>query len=444
MNRIALLFALLFCLSLAQLNAQESATTTGGPDANYSILQGKLKRSNAAIENEKKSANPKIWLTRGEIMIDIFNLYRQYVSKGMEEINIRLILGEPKETQSSMKDGITYETRTYQRVKVTYKDGVVDSWEELEKIHDDPLPEAHKALDKASELDIDKKLTKKLNETYTNLKRAYERQGIEQFMDENFNGAFVSFSSIADINELEIMEGIVDTVVLYNAGLAAIKIDDSESAIKYFELARKHQHKDPNLYVFLKNEYFETGDTTKGLNALEEGFKRFPEDKNVLIELINYYLLANESEAALEYLKVAKEEDPENISFYFAEGTLYDKMGDLDKAKEAYETCIQMDPEYFNAYYNMGVMYYNSAVEQYKIANEETDIDKYNELKEAADKVLALAVEPMEKAHEVEPDDCDTMDTLKTLYYRLQMNEKHEAMKTEVEEKCPGKSGSEE
>jgi tetratricopeptide (TPR) repeat protein len=439
MNKFALFFALIFCIALSSVHAQD-ATTTGGPDANYGILQGKLKRSNAAIENEKKSTNPKTWLSRAEVMLDVFDLYRKFISKGMQEINIKLVLGEPKETQSVVKDGVNYEVRTYEHVKVTFKDGVVDSWEQIDKIYDDPLPEAQRSLDKARELDTDKKLTKKLKEDYDLLKMDYERQGIEEFMVDDYKGALKSFASIIDIDQLDLMGGVVDTVIMYNAGLAAVKVGDTDAAIKYFNMAKENHHKDPNLYVFLKNLYFETGDTAMGVKMLEEGFKRFSNDeevKNLLIELINYYLLANETEEALEYLKVAKEEDPSNISFYFAEGTLYDKMGETEKAKQAYETCVQMDPDYFNAYYNMGVMYYNKAVEMYKEANTEPDINKYNVMKDEADKVLAKAVEPMEKAHEIAPDDCDTIDTLKTLYYRLQMTEKHEAIKELAETKCP-------
>ena len=89
----------------------------------------------------------------------------------------------------------------------------------------------------------------------------------------------------------------------------------------------------------------------------------------MLVELINYYLTAGESEEALQYLNMAKEGDPGNKSYHFAEGTLYDKMGNEEKAVAAYEEAIEIDPTYFDAYYNLGVMYYNKAVEYFTEAN---------------------------------------------------------------------------
>jgi tetratricopeptide (TPR) repeat protein len=229
------------------------------------------------------------------------------------------------------------------------------------------------------------------------------------------------------------MDGVIDTIALYNAGLAAFNGKKIEDAIKYFELARKYNHPEPNLYVFLEQGYLATGDTAKGITILQEGFKRFPDSQPVQIELINYFLNKGEAEKALNYLKVAQQNDPKNMSFIFAEGTLYDKMGETEKAVETYKRCIEIDPNYYDAYYNIGVVYYNKAVKLYEEANSITDQKQYEAAKEVADGELAKSVPYMEKAHEINPAEQTTMQTLKTLYYRLQMTDKYNAIVKEIQ-----------
>ncbi|NJM14485.1 MAG: hypothetical protein HC896_03090 [Bacteroidales bacterium] len=46
-------------------------------------------------------------------------------------------------------------------------------------------------------------------------------------------------------------------------------------------------------------------------------------------------------------------------------------------------------------------------------------------LKKDAEALLSKAVPFMEKALEINPDDIGALETLKTLYYRLKMEDKH-------------------
>ena len=59
-------------------------------------------------------------------------------------------------------------------------------------------------------------------------------------------------------------------------------------------------------------------------------------------------------------------------------------------------------------------------------------INKYNQKKAIADEELKKAVPVMEKAHQIMPKDEATMQTLKTLYYRLKMDDKLKQIKIEL------------
>jgi tetratricopeptide (TPR) repeat protein len=429
MNKLA--YFLTFIM-LTMSVGSKAQTATGTPVANYGILENKLKKSEANINDADKNIKPKVWISRAELMMDIFDVNRQFVVLGAAQAQIKLLYGTPLETKTWQAEGNSFEQEVYDRLNVTFKNGKVDSYEETKPIYDMPLPEAFKALEKAQELDVEKKENKDIKADYIRLKGLFERQAIEEYLKEKYNSAFQSFASILTINEKPVMEGAIDTIIFYNAGMAASKAGKVEEATKYYELARKYQHPEPYLYVLLKQKYFEAGDTAKGASILEEGFKRFPGNQAVLIELINYFLLKEESDAALNYLRIAQKDDSTNISFIFAEGTLYDKMGDIDKALASYQKCIDKDPKYFNAYYNIGVMYYNNAVKLYTAANSIVDAKEYEAAKQIADAELGKSVPYMEKAHEIDPVERTAMETLKTLYYRLQMTDKYKAIVKEL------------
>jgi hypothetical protein len=91
-----------------------------------------------------------------------------------------------------------------------------------------------------------------------------------------------------------------------------------------------------------------------------------------------------------------------------------------------------MDPTYFNSYYNLGVMFYNEAVRLYEEANSINDQKEYEAARAKGDEALASSVPYMEKAHEIDKTEPTTMETLKTLYYRLKMTEKYEAIMKEL------------
>ena len=442
MKKLSFFIVLIVLVSGTGLKAQ---TIEGTPDANYSIYKSKLKKSDENVTDEKKSSTAKFWLSRGELMMDIFDLHRDHLAQGTSQVHVKLMYGDPMDTETWEEDGIQYEKQIYDKVDITFKDGLVDNFEEKVTLVEDPLPEVIKSLAKAKELDVENKLDKKLKEDYDRLKKQFERLAIEEFMKEEYAASFEAFAEISKINELPLMEGIVDTTLIYYAGMAASRAGMNDEAIKYYEIAKSYNYPDPDLYVFLRSKYWETGDTATGVKVLVEGFEKFPDNQAILIELINYYLVTGKEQEALDYLKVAQESDPTNISFIFAEATLYDKQGDTEKALETYQKCIDIDPTYFNAYYNIGVMYFNKAVEMYKDANSITDPLEYGKAKDEADVVLRKAVPFMEQANELAEADTkwpaetkktnveETLRTLKTLYYRLQMTEKYDEVMSKLE-----------
>ena len=171
---------------------------------------------------------------------------------------------------------------------------------------------------------------------------------------------------------------------------------------------------------------FAAGDTAAGVQVINDGFNKYPNNQSIMIELINYYLVSNQSDEALRLLSVAKANDPKNVSYTFAEGTLYDKMGNFEEAEKAYKTCIEMQPDFYNGYYNLGVIYFNKAVKIYEDASRISDNTEFEKLQAQGDDMLKQAIPYMQKASQIDPTDRFSLETLKTIFYRLKMNQEYQ------------------
>ncbi len=435
MKRLNLIIVLIFS-SLLVIQAQQPAATTM---LNYESLEKKLEKSNKNIEHPKKSLKSKTWLRRGELFQDINDVNTELLRPEMPATEIKLYYQEPNKIETVEEDGVQKEIYHYDRVKLTLENGVLKSWEETERIHEKPLESAITAYKKVVDLDPEKKMEDELTENLSRLKTQLEAKGILSFTQKEYKDAYQSFDMYVQVNDFYVFDGVVDTVIYYNAALSAMNAKMYDAAVEYFNKAAKYNYGGENLYFYMKDVYLAKNDSAKALEALQRGFKSNPESNLLLVELINYYLTKGDSEEALEYLDIAKKSDPENKSFYFAEGTLYDKMGKKQNAIDAYKQALELDPEFFDAYYNLGVLFYNGAVELFTKANNTMENEEYNKLRKQAEEELRKAVPYMEKAMETidkekDPDSyLATLETLKTLYYRLQEEDKHKEVMAKIE-----------
>jgi tetratricopeptide (TPR) repeat protein len=421
MKKISFAISVLMVLTLAgraQTDPMADQTTL----INYKSLENKLKKSNEEILDVKKNTKAKTWLNRGNLMIDIYNVNIQYLRKGMTPNEAKIFFKEPKEIKASNGG----EDHVYERIVLTYNNGALESWKETSKIFDNPLPEARKSLEEALKLDIDGKEKDDIVGAFSKLKVAFETEAVFAYNEKDHNRAYENFMQVLELDKLSIFEGVKDTIIMYNAGRAAFETENFKEASRLFNEVKNLGFDDPFLYIFIKSADFGAGDTLSGVEALREGYKRYPDNQTILIELINYYLIAQKTKEALDALAIARRDDPKNISYIFAEGTLRDKMGDFEEAKENYLLCLEIDPKFYNAAFNLGVLHYNKAVKMYEEMINITDNQEYEKQKTFADEMFKESIPYMEMAHQIDPNDKASLETLKTLYYRLQMLDKYE------------------
>jgi tetratricopeptide (TPR) repeat protein len=170
-------------------------------------------------------------------------------------------------------------------------------------------------------------------------------------------------------------------------------------------------------------EEAKNGIDSKNIKEWTEDLEKDPNSVYTLINITNYYLKYGQSEKALEYCNRALKIDTHNATLYFAAGCLYEKTGENNKAVEMYKKSIELDPNNSNPYYNLGVFYYNEAVNIFKEAENipASDANKYNKMIEKGNAEIRLALQFMEKVHQIDPSDKDANETIKVIKFRLHM-----------------------
>lgn len=304
----------------------------------------------------------------------------------------------------------------------------------IKKLVDQPLDEALKSYQKSLELDEKGRFANSIKVKLTLLSNDYTNQAVEAFNDEKFELALKSFEQILEINDIPVVKAdnpnAIDTTIIYNAGLAALKAGDFDKAVEYFSEAARHGYNGAKIFPVIAGVYEQKNDTLAALKVLKQGFEKFPADMDVLTSMIQTYINLERREDALEYLNMAIEQDPSNATFFLAMGRLYEETGEDEKALKAYQKAIDIDPELFKAWYNIGVFYYNKGVQQWEVAGEvpANDNEAYEQELKKADDWWEKALPFMEKCHDLNPNDASTIESLKNLYYRLKYMDKYEAI----------------
>ncbi len=308
----------------------------------------------------------------------------------------------------------------------------------IKKLVSNPLDEALKSYKRALELDLSNRIGKSIKIKLTLLTNDLTNLAVEGFNTEDYATSLKAFESILDLQSLPVMQednpGAVDTIIIFNAGLAAFNDGNYDKAVQYYTEAAKYNYNEGRTYQLLSKAYLEKSDTTRALTALQEGLTKFPEDNGILVEMTNIYITTGKTDDAMRYLDLAIEQDPSNESFYFVKGSLLDGFGQQEAAIESYEKAIELNPGYFNAYYNLGALFYNNGVKQVEVANAvpPSDNARYEAEVAKADVWFTRSLPLMEKCYELEPDDNYAIESLRNLYYRLQMMEKYEAIMKKV------------
>lgn len=291
------------------------------------------------------------------------------------------------------------------------------------------LEKAYESYKKALELDPDYEFKDEVNQNISALSGDFFNRGLDEFNAKDFNRALNSFEWVLKIRSNDIN-------ALQNSALCAERLGKWDVAKTYYQKILKVDQKDPMLFLSLANIQKKEGDLPGAIKTIAEGRKIFPADNKLIISQLDLYLGSDQVKEASELIELAIASDPTNSNLHFAKGTLFDKMGNKDVAAQSYKKAIELNNSYFDANYNLGAMYFNQAAEMVNAANNlpPNKVKEYDAAKAKYEAKFREAMPYLEKAHEINPKDVSTMESLKQLYARLGQLDKSAAMKKKIEE----------
>ena len=224
------------------------------------------------------------------------------------------------------------------------------------------------------------------------------------------------------------------------AATSALRAQDYNTALEYFNILKDSGVDDVNLYKHLAAVYNGMGNAEQAMAMINLGLEKDPSDPSLIVEKINAYMKEGKTVEAIEDLNKLLALEPENVQLLFALGTIYGDENnkdiyDTEKARQYYEQALAIKPDYYDATYNLGVLYTGMANKYIEQANEITGFSKaeqeqYNSLIEQANELLRTGLPYLKQAYDAQPS-ADVKNVLKSIYVKLNMMDEVKALDAE-------------
>lgn len=266
-------------------------------------------------------------------------------------------------------------------------------------------------------------------------------EGGNCYLAKDYKGAFALYTKYMEIPNSPVMAGEPkDTTyneVYYLAVNSAMLDEDlkKKEAITMMEDFKNVDHKEaPSMYDWLYKAYIENGDTVKAVNTAKEGITKYPSNQYLLANLINLYISSNKVDEALKYLDEAIAKNPKEVQYHIVKGNSLLKAKEYDKAISAFNSVIAIDANNFEAYSGIGAVYMMKGQDLYTEAGRipVKQKAKYDAAVKTAKAEFEKAVEPLEKAHSIDPKNFNNLQMLRSTYMQLNQGTKADAIQKEM------------
>ncbi|MDQ3048519.1 MAG: tetratricopeptide repeat protein [Bacteroidota bacterium] len=131
-----------------------------------------------------------------------------------------------------------------------------------------------------------------------------------------------------------------------------------------------------------------------------------------------------------------------DIKFLLALASVYNQIFEADRtrieyrelAKTTYNKVLAIDPNNISANYNMGILFYNQAVNLINQSDYDIDIVALDDVQDNSIKLFKESLPFMEKAYSLDPNRKETLLGLSGIYFSLNEKEKSNMFKQKLEE----------
>jgi len=373
-----LLFGLVLVLSITMTFGQKNIRQNASNFLKDGKLDKALENINICIQDASTAQDAKAWFIRGNIFLEIAN----------------------------SKD------------------------EKYKNLDANPIQNALDSYKKAIEFDPKKDyyddIFQKLNWQHNNFYNA----GAEDDKNKKYKEAMLDFENAA---KTLAVANVIDTASIFYAAMNANLAGEKEKQKQYYlELIKDHA-KSIIIYASLADIYRLEKDSANALKVIREGKKLYPNNLQMTLSESNVYIFFNDVPKAISTLTIAAQKDSSNYLVFNAIGINYQKIYEdtmqskvsrseaYKKAEVAYLKAIKLKADFYDVELNIASLYFNSAV---PIALKANGLpldakDEYDKLVSEANSYYKLALPYLKKADELQPNDLNTLNSLRQIYSSL-------------------------
>ena len=115
------------------------------------------------------------------------------------------------------------------------------------------------------------------------------------------------------------------------------------------------------------------------------------------------------------------QDNSSNVDLWFGRGRIFYALKDYDQSIDSFKKVVELKPDLFEGNYYLGVFYTIKGDALNKEMNEKQYSSQavYDADLKVVNDVYKDAVPWFEKAHQIKPDDVDTLEFLKSICFRL-------------------------
>ena len=152
----------------------------------------------------------------------------------------------------------------------------------------------------------------------------------------------------------------------YYAVYSGYKMKNPKATLHHSYMALKDTVHYNYMLQYLAETYALEKDTARYVASLKEGFKRVPTFPFFFPRLVDHYVDNAQLDSAMVVVDEALTVVPDSDLYLAAKSNLLLDQGKLKECIEVSQNVIDVNPEMPEPYYNVGICYFNQAVEQDK------------------------------------------------------------------------------
>ena len=410
-----------------------AVTAVQAQKVNKSALVSKIEKSDADIADAKKGAKAATWINRGKAFYEAAIEPTKNLFVNMDAAMLKLAVGEPASTESVTLVNVPYEAWVYPWFTAYIKDGKIATWSQTQWVIEDAPAKAIEAYNKAYEMDP--KTADKVKEGLKQISDFCSQVGNTGIDTGNYADAADAYA-LAFEAQSSPAHGNPEPALLYYAGYLRT-VDGAANPASYVigadylnkALDLGYNDEEGNIYYYLFHCYYgqkdaDKANVLKAKDALVAGIKKFPKNERILDGLMQLYTAeqgVGDPADLIALIDKAIEDNPSNVDLWFGRGRIFYALKDYDQSIESFKKVVELKPDLFEGNYYLGVFYTIKGDALNKEMNEKQYSSQavYDADLKVVNDVYKEAVPWFEKAHQIKPDDVDTLEFLKSICFRL-------------------------